>query len=182
MKTLHRHRTGALPVHPGCRCSPGPLWAVLLVLFFLSSANAAPAGTSAAQPPPGPEACPLTGHSYKARLETPELAGSVGQEIRLSFSLEPPGPPQGFFITVNMKQTAGPETLGKKEKPGILSGFPHSRLVFHHPGIYGYEVIVSLIAKSSCGGVKADTIFRGEILVRVSPPSSRQLPAEDSGD
>ncbi len=60
------------------------------------------------------------------------------------------------------------ENVGQKKRPDILTGFPDTRMVFHTPGIYRYAVTVSMIAKSSCGGVKADTIFTGEVEIRVS--------------
>jgi len=67
-----------------------------------------------------------------------------------------------------MKVLQKPEP-GKFGKPKLLTGFPDTSAVFYRPGIYRYSIIVSLIAKSSCGGVKADTIFDGEVHIKVNP-------------
>ena len=117
---------------------------------------------------PVAEICPLVNHSYKAKLIKENLIGAVGEEIILSFTLDPPQPPQGFFLSVNMKVLQEPEP-GKFGKPKLLTGFPDTSAVFYRPGIYRYSIIVSLIAKSSCGGVKADTIFDGEVHIKVNP-------------
>lgn len=73
----------------------------------------------------------------------------------------------GFFLSVNMNGFQTP--AAGEQNPDILTGFPDTRLVFHAPGVYRYRMIVSLIAKSSCGGVKADTVFKGEVRIDVKP-------------
>lgn len=111
---------------------------------------------------------PLANCNYKVQLVQDNLTGDVGEEIILSFVLDPPQPPQGTFFSVNMKVLQKPE-LGKAAKPKLLTGFPNTSAVFYRPGIYRYSIVVSLIAKSSCGGVKADTIFDGEVQIEVNP-------------
>jgi hypothetical protein len=121
------------------------------------------------------ETCPLVNHSYKAHLVKENLTGVVGEEIILSFTLGPPQLPQGFFLSVNMKVLQKPDH-GKYERPNLLTGFPDTSAVFYHSGIYRYSIVVSLIAKSSCGGVKADTIFKGEVHIKVNsliPPAGQ---------
>ncbi len=88
--------------------------------------------------------------------------------VALPFSLDPPKPPPGFFVTVNMTALDAPPAA-QTHPPDILTGFPETTAVFHAPGDYRYAVTVSLIAKSSCGGAKADTIFKGEVRVDVKP-------------
>jgi hypothetical protein len=112
--------------------------------------------------------CPLTTHRYVARLASPHLTAVVGETVALHFSLDPPKPPQGFFVSVNMSALHEPDAA-EGRKPDILTGFPETSILFKAPGEYRYDVTVSLIAKSSCGGVKADTIFRGEALIDVKP-------------
>lgn len=114
------------------------------------------------------ESCPLKTHRYTARLNSHHLTAVVGESVTLHFSLDPPKPPQGFFVSVNMSALQEPDAA-KGKKPDILTGFPETSILFHAPGEYRYGVVVSLIAKSSCGGVKADTIFRGEALIDVKP-------------
>ena len=114
------------------------------------------------------DACPLVNHSYKARVVGDHLGGAVGEEIVLSFILDPPQQPVGFFLAVNMSEEQTPN-LGKETKPELVTGFPDTSMVFHVPGIYRYTVVVSLIAKSSCGGIKTDTIYNGEVKIEVTP-------------
>lgn len=114
------------------------------------------------------ESCPLQTHRYSARLTTPHLTATIGEAVRLNFTLDPPAPPPGFSLSIKMNSLEEPDAVEGKS-PEILTGFPNTRLVFHSPGVYRYRVVVSLIAKSSCGGVKADTIFNGEAHIDVDP-------------
>jgi hypothetical protein len=124
---------------------------------------------------PVAEIYPLVNPSYKAHLVKKNLTGVVGEPIILSFTLDPPQLPQGFFLSVNMKVLQKPDH-GKTETPELLTGFPGTSAVFYHPGIYRYSIVISLIAKSSCAGVNAETIFNGEVLIKVNPitPPARQ--------
>jgi hypothetical protein len=115
-----------------------------------------------------PQSCPLLNRSYKARLKQDQLTGTVGKVVILSFTLDPTKPPEGFFLSVNMNLIQSPEST-KEQRPEILTGFPETTAVFRAPGTYRFKVMVSLIAKSSCGGVKADTIFNGEARINISP-------------
>ena len=112
--------------------------------------------------------CPLSQHRYSAQLENADLSTTVGQTVILHFTLAPPTPPPGFFLSVNMNSLQEPDAA-KGKHPEILTGFPETSLLFHAPGVYRYRVVVSLIAKSSCGGVKVDTILNGEALIDVKP-------------
>jgi hypothetical protein len=138
-----------------------PFWLILLPALVLM-----PAVIRAAEP--APENCPLQSGRYRAQPVQTQLAASVGETVTLTFSLQPPEPPPGFFITVNMNALQAPEAATGKQ-PDILTGFPETRALFRTPGIYRYGVVVSMIAKSSCGGVKADTIFKGEVYFEVGP-------------
>ncbi|MEH0018433.1 MAG: hypothetical protein V6Z89_02215 [Desulfobacter sp.] len=112
--------------------------------------------------------CPLTSHVYKVQPVRDHLPGRVDEPVILSFMLDPAEPPPGFFLSVNLRPVRQPETLpDKASAPQILTGFPDTRFVFSAPGVYTYAVIVSLIAKSSCGGVKADTIFNGQVRIEI---------------
>jgi len=112
--------------------------------------------------------CPLSTHRYKAELKNAYLTATVGETVILNFSLDPTVPPQGFFLSVNMNTLQEPDAA-KDSHPDILTGFPETSILFHVPGVYRYGVVVSLIAKSSCGGVKADTILNGEAIIDVKP-------------
>lgn len=94
------------------------------------------------------------------------LTGAVGEKIILSFALEPPKPPPGYFVAVNMKALKEPKAA-KTNKPQILTGFPETSAVFRVPGVYRYSVVVSLVTKSSCGGTEANTLFRGVVRIDI---------------
>ncbi len=114
------------------------------------------------------ENCPLSTPRYSAQLQNTHVIATVGERASLHFTLAPPKPPQGFFLSVNMHALQEPD-VAKGNHPDILTGFPETSLLFHAPGVYRYRVVVSLIAKSSCGGVKAATILNGEALIDVEP-------------
>jgi hypothetical protein len=113
-----------------------------------------------------PKRCPLAAHDYKAQLIQSHLTGTVGETIIISFSLNPPEPPPGFFLSVNMEALEEPDAARSKT-PEILTGFPEATAVFRAPGIYKYTVVVSLIAKSSCGGVKSDMILMDKVQIDI---------------
>jgi hypothetical protein len=114
------------------------------------------------------QSCPLRSRSYRAQPVKTHLNATVNDAISISFTLQPPEPPVGFFLSVNMNLRQAP-VYAAKRAPEILTGFPDTSAVFKEPGAYLYEVIVSLIAKSSCGGVKADTLYKGEVRIQVQP-------------
>lgn len=137
------------------------LWLVLLQTLALL------AGVAWAVEPVA-KSCPLVTQRYQAQPVQTDLTGNVGERIVLSFLLNPSEPPEGFFLSVKMNARQEPEAA-KSKKPEILTGFPETSVLFRASGIYRYTVIVSLIAKSSCGGVKAETIFKGDVRIDISP-------------
>jgi hypothetical protein len=141
------------------------LWSAILAVM-LGVASLQPGDVRAVDPVP--QSSPLPNRSYKAQLKHDQLTGAVGKAVTLSFTLDPAKPPEGFFLSVNMNLLQSPESA-KVKRPEILTGFPETTAVFRTPGTYRFKVIVSLIAKSSCGGVKADTIFDGEARINISP-------------
>lgn len=136
------------------------VWAWLLAAALLT-------GTAWAADPAA-KTCPLSARRYKAEPAQTELSARVDETATLSFSLDPPEPPTGFFVAVNMNVVDAPPAA-QTHSPDILTGFPETTAVFHAPGAYRYAVTVSLIAKSSCGGAKADTIFKGTVRIDVKP-------------
>ena len=169
MNYLRRQKEQNISLPQPCRRRTLAVWlGILLFSLFPDPIGIFSGQGGAADLLPALGNCPLTGHSYKAHPASSRLAGGTGEEIILSFALDPPRLPQGFFMSVNLRMIAAPENAQERGKPEILTGFPDTRLVFHSPGIYRYAVVVSMIAKSSCGGVKADTVFSGEIDINVS--------------
>jgi hypothetical protein len=141
----------------------GP-WSILAMVIWLLLFMALPAAGQAGQN----QSCPLRSRTYRAQPVKTHLNATVNDAVCISFTLDPPEPPVGFFLSVNMNLRQGP-LYAAERAPEILTGFPDTSAVFKEPGIYLYEVIVSLIAKSSCGGVKADTIFKGDVRINVQP-------------
>ncbi len=112
---------------------------------------------------------PFLNQNYKATAVSESLTGRVGEQIKLSFTLDPPEEPVGSFLTVNLSEHKFPELVKKDQQPKVLTGFPDTSMFFSQPGIYQYSVVVSLIAKGSCAGVHADKVYKGVITVDVSP-------------
>lgn len=110
---------------------------------------------------------PLVNQIYKADLKKDRLTGKVGEEIIVSIALTPPTPPQGFFVSVNMKALKGPH-LEEAGGPKLLTGFPNTSVVFSHPGNYTYAIIVTLVAKSSCGGVNTNILLDRKVQIKVT--------------
>lgn len=108
--------------------------------------------------------CPLTApEAYTAEVAAAELTASAGEPFAIAVSLQPEEPPAGFFVTTLIEPIVAP----KGAKPTILTGFPRSRLTAERPGRYVFEVRANLVAKTSCGGVKARELVRSRVEVTV---------------
>jgi hypothetical protein len=97
----------------------------------------------------------ITDNGKKARVEEPFF---------LLLGLDPTDPPPGHYVSVLVdivEKPAGAE-------PEILTGFPTVRLIMSQPGFYRFGVRISLVAKSSCGGIEAREILAREIDLQVS--------------
>ena len=139
------------------------LLAVLLTLPAMVGWSAptrasAPAGETAS-------ACPIRNQTHKARLVATELTGHSQQPVVLKIVLEPPTVPSGFFVTSLVDVDRSPE--GKR--PKVVTGYPNIRVVCYEPGEYRLRVRINLIAKSSCGGVKAGTLNEEVVLLTIVP-------------
>lgn len=77
-----------------------------------------------------------------------------GQAAYLRVVIEPPAIPAGFFVTTLVDVESSPDGA----KPEIMPGFPRIRVICPVVGEYALRVRVNLVAKSSCGGVKARTL------------------------
>ncbi|GAB6126056.1 hypothetical protein [Humidesulfovibrio idahonensis] len=112
---------------------------------------------------PADAACPLTTPVFTARLDARRYAASAGSPAHLRVRLTPARVPEGFFVTCIIDVLSGPSG----RKPAILTGYPVSDVTAYEPGEYRLRVLVNLIAKSSCGGVKAVTLLDREVALRV---------------
>ncbi len=150
--------------------------ALVMALVAICLLSMSPINAAAATAPPGagqadakdagpPDVCPLTTPTYTASLDAEAYQGRVGQPTRIRIKLAPPKAPIGFFVTSLVDIVQAPHG----EDPSILTGFPEIMVTPREPGDYRLEIRVNLIAKSSCGGVKAATIMDREIMLRVAP-------------
>lgn len=105
------------------------------------------------------EVCPLSTPVFKARLDAGHYAARVGRTAHIRVRLTPPRVPEGFFVTCIIDALSTPPGA----RPDILTGFPVSDVTPRAPGHYRLHVSVNLIAKSSCGGVKAVTLLDREV-------------------
>lgn len=142
--------------------APGPLRPAAL-------AGSAGPDARAATPPERAEACPLTTPRYSAQLKTSRVEGRVGEAVMLELALTPPDVPMGFFVTSLADVLQAPAGATGERRPRLLTGFPRIRFVAFVPGDYRLAIRVNLVAKSSCGGVKAATLLEQEALVRIRP-------------
>lgn len=136
-----------------------PLLCVLVVSPYCAVAGDAPPDSEKTD-----ASCPLTTpDAYKAELVAKEIAGVAGEPFHINFRLYPDQPPPGFFVTTLVEPLNKPEGVAIK----TLTGFPKSTLTVNRAGDYAFEVRVHLIAKSSCGGVKARELLQDTVTVHV---------------
>jgi len=130
-----------------------------MALLCLGALLALPCGLSQGASRPPEAACPLTTPVFKARLDARHYAAGVGSPAHVRVRLTPAAVPEGFFVTCIIDVLSGPSG----RKPAILTGYPVSDVTAYEPGEYRLRVLVNLIAKSSCGGVKAVTLLDREV-------------------
>ncbi len=99
----------------------------------------------------------------KASLDVREYSGRVGTATGIRVRLSPKRPPEGYYVSAIIDVLSGPPG----PPPAILTGVPVSDVTPRVPGDYRLRVVVSLIAKSSCGGVKSATLLERVVTLRV---------------
>jgi len=138
---------------------PAARFALLLLGLLLA------APLPAAAQPGGAPSCPLASPTMKARLDAKAYTGRVGVTSHIRVRLTPHKPPEGYFVSAIIDVVSGPEGTG----PNILSGVPVSDVTPRAPGRYRLRILVNLIAKSSCGGVKSATLLDRVVDFTVAP-------------
>jgi hypothetical protein len=135
----------------------GPISAAALSgLLLVWSAAAAATIDQGVQPG---DICPLSTPTYSASLDRARYDALSGIPFDMRVQLSPGDVPPGFFVTVNVERLTGPQT-GRVES---LSGFPATRITCSEPGDYRLSVRVALVAKASCGGVKASILLDRDV-------------------
>ena len=108
--------------------------------------------------------CPRTKTPYTAVIEDMQREARVGEPFFILVRLDPEAPPPGYYVSTLVDVLQSPDGA----KPEVVTGFPKIRLTMDGPGAYKMVVRVSLVTKSSCGGVEAEEILRKEVVIRVS--------------
>lgn len=133
-------------------------------------AAAAPVGVAGAVSEP----CPLATLRHAARLVSPAMSetgdaaavrAGVDAPLPVVVALEGPSLPSGVFPVVNIDTAPGPEG----GRVSTVTGYPESLVRFSAPGQYELALTVTLVARSSCGGVRTRTVLARRIPVEVAP-------------
>jgi len=109
--------------------------------------------------------CPLTGQRYEGRIEMATSVPRAGEPITLRVILDPQQPPPGFTISSLVEVLQAPA----ESRTEILPGYPKIRLTCSKPGRHLLKVRVSMIAKTSCGGVTSARLLQRRIAFEVRP-------------
>lgn len=113
---------------------------------------------------PAPAVSAETQQIYTAWIADSGDKARVEEPFFLLLGLDPTDPPIGYYVSVLVDIVEKPEGA----KPEILTGFPKTRLTMPQAGLYSFIVRISLVAKSSCGGIDAEEILAKEIQLEVA--------------
>lgn len=111
--------------------------------------------------------CPTTNAPYMAFIEDNQGEPRVGEPFFILVRLDPDTPPPGYYVSTLVDVLQSPDG----SKTDVVTGFPKIRLTMDQPGDYKIVVRVSLVAKSSCGGIDAQEILRKDLVLQTSPPA-----------
>lgn len=139
----------------------------MLGLLLLAITSVAPtttllAGDNSAVPPGG--LCPLTSEAVKAALVRNTYNGGPGAPLKISLRMTPPEPPAGYYYTSLVDVLSSPPGA----EPEVLPGVPEITITCKKAGSYLLQVRVNLIAKSSCGGVKAKMLLDEKVNLNIN--------------
>jgi hypothetical protein len=108
--------------------------------------------------------CPRTNRPYTAVIDDMQREARVGEPFFIRVQLDPETPPPGYYVSTLVDVLQSPDGA----KPEVVTGFPKIRITMDDPGEYKMVVRVTLVTKSSCGGVEAEEILRKEVVIQVS--------------
>jgi len=108
--------------------------------------------------------CPRTNRPYTAVIDDMQREARVGEPFYIRVHLDPETPPPGYYVSTLVDVLQSPDGA----KPEVVTGFPKIRITMDDPGEYKMVVRVTLVTKSSCGGVEAEEILRKEVVIQVS--------------
>jgi hypothetical protein len=98
---------------------------------------------------------------YTAEIKEPEQQGKTGESIYFTVVLNPREPASGYHVSTLVDVVDAPQM------PEITTGFPRIRIVCNQAGIYKLMIRVSLVGKSSCGGVGYQPVAEQPVTLRI---------------
>ena len=114
-----------------------------------------------------PEVVSAQNHKpYTAQILNNDSEARLDEPFTLLLSLSPETLPTGYSVSTLIDVLEGPAGT----RPDILTGFPKSRLTLKQAGTYRFSVRISLMSKSSCGGIDAEEIMNKELRLQVTEP------------
>ncbi len=135
-----------------------------VALFLALAVLAAPCAAALAEEEQGAaaERCPLQTPQHVARVLSPSIQIAAGEQGFIEMEVAPPPPPD-YYISTLASVLGAPEGA----HPDILPGYPAMRFTADMPGEYHLTVRITLVSKSSCGGVKARELAEEQVLIQV---------------
>jgi len=115
--------------------------------------------------PDNGENCPLQTVRHSAEVLTPVLELQAGEDGFVEMAITP-APGNDFYVSALADVLEKPQGA----RTEILPGFPKLRFRADTQGPYLLELRITLVSKSSCGGVKARELTREKVRIRVKQP------------
>ena len=107
---------------------------------------------------------PETHEPYTVDILNSEYEANVGEPFFILLGLNPETLPPGYSVSTLVDVLESPGGA----KPQILTGFPKIRMTMMQAGSYRIAIRISLVSKSSCGGVDAEEIFEQALNLNAS--------------
>ena len=107
---------------------------------------------------------PVTHEPYSVTIAPGEEKAYAGEPYFIHLNLFPETLPPGYTVSTLVDLLEYPTGA----KPEILPGFPAIQLKMMQAGTYKISIRLSLITKSSCAGVNAESIFEKFLTVEVT--------------
>lgn len=107
---------------------------------------------------------PVTREPYTVTIAPSKDKAYAGEPYFIHLNLFPETLPPGYTVSTLVDLLEHPTGA----KPEILPGFPAIQLKMMQAGTYNISIRLSLITKSSCAGVDAESIFEKTLIIEVS--------------
>jgi len=107
---------------------------------------------------------PETNEPYSVDILNSNYEARVGEPFFLLLGLNPMTLPPGYTLSTLVDVLESPDGA----RPEILTGYPKTRLTMMNAGSYRIAIRISLMSKSSCGGVDAEEILNQVINIQAA--------------